>query len=52
MINKVRKEIGELIRKEEARGMKIKEIVKTGEPVYETMKAVEKKDRSCHHGSP
>jgi len=43
MMKKVRKEIGELIRKEEAKGMKIKEIVKTGEPVHETMKAVEKK---------
>jgi nucleotide-binding universal stress UspA family protein len=43
MMKKVRKEIGELIRNEEARGMKIKEIVKTGEPVHETMKAVEKK---------
>jgi nucleotide-binding universal stress UspA family protein len=42
MMKKVRKEIGELIRNEKARGMKIKEMVKTGEPVHETMKAVEK----------
>jgi nucleotide-binding universal stress UspA family protein len=43
MTKKVRKEIGELIRNEEARRMKIKEIVKTGEPVDEIMKVVAKK---------
>ena len=42
MAKRVRKEIGELIRNEDARGMKIREIVKTGEPVDEIMKSVEK----------
>jgi universal stress protein A len=42
MMKKARKEIDEMIRKEEAQGMKIKEVMKAGEPVREIITVVEK----------
>lgn len=41
MMKTVREEMKEMIQKEETEGMKIKEIVKSGEPVHEIMTAVE-----------
>jgi nucleotide-binding universal stress UspA family protein len=42
MMKKARKEIDEMIRKEEAQGLKIKETMKSGEPIHEIMTVVEK----------